>query len=36
MARPRSIDREKLLDAAEEIVRGQGAAALTIDALARA
>lgn len=36
MARPRSIDREKLLDAAEEIVRSQGAAALTIDALARA
>lgn len=36
MARPRSIDREKLLDAAEDLVRGQGAAALTIDALARA
>lgn len=36
MARPRSIDRDKLLDAAEEIVRSQGAAALTIDALARA
>ncbi|MGN7870378.1 TetR/AcrR family transcriptional regulator [Paracoccus sp. 22332] len=36
MARPRSIDREKLLDAAEEIVRNQGASALTIDALARA
>lgn len=36
MARPRSIDRDKLLDAAEEIMRGQGAGALTIDALARA
>lgn len=36
MARPRSIDRERLLDAAEEIVHRQGAAALTIDALARA
>lgn len=35
MARPRSIDRDKLLDAAEEIMRSQGAAALTIDALAR-
>ncbi|WP_295048591.1 TetR/AcrR family transcriptional regulator [uncultured Paracoccus sp.] len=36
MARPRSIDRERLLDAAEDIVRNQGASALTIDALARA
>ena len=36
MARPRSIDRDRLLDAAEEIMRSQGAAALTIDALARA
>lgn len=36
MARPRSIDREKLLDAAEELVREKGAAGLTIDALARA
>ncbi|MDQ1899997.1 TetR/AcrR family transcriptional regulator [Paracoccus sp. WLY502] len=36
MARPRSIDRDKLLDAAEEIMRSQGAGALTIDALARA
>lgn len=36
MARPRSIDRDKLLDAAEDIMRSQGAAALTIDALARA
>ncbi|WP_374299210.1 TetR family transcriptional regulator [Paracoccus sp. (in: a-proteobacteria)] len=36
MARPRSIDRERLLDAAEDLVRSQGAAALTIDALARA
>ena len=36
MARPRRIDRDRLLDAAEEILRSQGAAALTIDALARA
>lgn len=36
MARPRSIDRDRLLDAAEEIVRVKGATALTIDALARA
>jgi AcrR family transcriptional regulator len=36
MARPRTIDREKLLDAAEELVREKGAAGLTIDALARA
>lgn len=36
MARPRKIDRDQLLDAAEEIVRHKGAAALTIDALARA
>ena len=36
MPRQKTIDREKLLDLAEDIVRGQGAAALTIDALARA
>lgn len=36
MARPRSIDRDRLLDAAEEILRTQGAAALTINAVARA
>lgn len=36
MARPRRIDRDQLLDAAEEIVRDKGAAALTIDALAKA
>lgn len=34
--RPRSIDRDRLLDAAEEIVRREGAAALTIDAVAKA
>lgn len=36
MARPRRIDPDRLLDAAEDIMRRQGAAALTIDALARA
>ncbi|MBC9246979.1 TetR/AcrR family transcriptional regulator [Paracoccus sp. 11-3] len=36
MARPRKIDRDQLLDAAEELVREKGAAALTIDALAKA
>lgn len=36
MARPRKIDREQLLDAAEVLVRDKGAAALTIDALAKA
>lgn len=36
MVRPRSIDREKLLDAAEDLVRRRGAGALTIDAVARA
>lgn len=35
MGRQRTIDREKLLDAAEEIVITQGAAALTIDAVAK-
>lgn len=34
--RPRTIDREHLLDAAEEIVTKHGAAALTIDAVAKA
>ncbi len=36
VGRPRSIDRSALLDAAEDIVARDGAAALTIDALARA
>lgn len=36
MGRQRTIDREKLLDAAEDIVLHQGAAALTIDAVAKA
>ncbi|GAB1440711.1 TetR/AcrR family transcriptional regulator [Providencia sp.] len=36
MGRQRTIDREKLLDAAEDIVIHQGAAALTIDAVAKA
>lgn len=36
MGRRKSIEREALLDAAEEIVRSRGAAALTIDALAKA
>ncbi|MBK4215741.1 TetR family transcriptional regulator [Paracoccus caeni] len=36
MARPKKIDREQLLDAAEKLVRERGAAALTIDALAKA
>ena len=34
--RPRSIDRDRLMDLAEEIVTKEGAAALTIDALAKA
>lgn len=34
--RPRSIDRDKVLDAAENIVAQTGAAGLTIDAVARA
>lgn len=34
--RPRSIDRERLIDIAEEIVTRHGAAALTIDTLAKA
>ncbi len=34
--RPRTIDRDKVLDAAEAIVTQQGAAALTIDAVAKA
>ncbi|MCJ8140859.1 TetR/AcrR family transcriptional regulator [Falsirhodobacter halotolerans] len=36
MGRTRSVDRDNLLDVAEDIVRTQGAAALTIDALAKA
>lgn len=36
MGRQRSIDRDKVLDAAEEIVATQGAAGLTIDAVAKA
>lgn len=36
MARTKSIERDALLDAAEEIVRTRGAAALTIDAIAKA
>jgi len=36
MARPRSIDRDKLLDAAERIVHKVGPAGLTIDAVAQA
>jgi len=35
MGRRKTIDREALLDAAEDIVRTRGAAALTIDALAK-
>ncbi len=34
--RPRSIDRDKVLDAAERIVAANGAAGLTFDAVARA
>ncbi|NIH03297.1 TetR/AcrR family transcriptional regulator [Providencia rettgeri] len=36
MGRQRTIDRDKVLDTAEEIVITQGAAALTIDAVAKA
>lgn len=36
MGRQRIIDREKVLEAAEEIVINQGATALTIDAVAKA
>jgi len=36
MGRQRSIDREKVLDAAEDIIANLGAAALTIDSVARA
>ncbi|GBQ15099.1 TetR family transcriptional regulator [Komagataeibacter rhaeticus DSM 16663] len=36
MARPRTIDRESVLDSAEQLVQRQGAAALTLDAVARA
>ncbi len=36
MGRQRSIDRDKVLDAAEEIVARQGAAGLTIDSVAKA
>lgn len=35
MGRQRTIDRDKVLDAAEDIVIKQGAAALTIDAVAK-
>lgn len=35
MGRQRTIDREKVLEAAEEIVINQGATALTIDAVAK-
>ena len=35
MGRQRTIDREKVLEAAEEIVIKQGATALTIDAVAK-
>ena len=34
--RPRTIDRDKVLDAAEDIVMAQGASGLTFDALAKA
>lgn len=36
MGRQRSIDRDKVLDMAEEIVANQGAAGLTIDSVAKA
>lgn len=36
MGRQRSINRDKVLDAAEEIVANQGAAGLTIDSVAKA
>ncbi|UYW27278.1 TetR/AcrR family transcriptional regulator [Methylorubrum extorquens] len=36
MGRPRTIDRDKVLDVAEEIVRREGATALTFDAVAKA
>ncbi|MEL6059441.1 TetR/AcrR family transcriptional regulator [Methylobacterium sp. DCY52] len=36
MARPRTIDRDKVLDIAERIVREEGATALTFDAVAKA
>jgi len=36
MGRQKSVDRDNLLDLAEDIVRTQGAAALTIEALAKA
>jgi AcrR family transcriptional regulator len=36
MGRPRTIDRDKILDAAEAIVRHEGATALTFDAVSRA
>ncbi|WP_407521340.1 TetR/AcrR family transcriptional regulator [Methylobacterium oryzisoli] len=36
MGRPRSIDRDKVLDIAERIVREEGATALTFDAVAKA
>lgn len=36
MSKPRSIDRNQVLDAAEDIIERNGAAALTIDAVAKA
>lgn len=36
MGRPRSIDRDKVLDIAERIVREEGATAMTFDAIAKA
>ncbi|TJZ91240.1 TetR/AcrR family transcriptional regulator [Paracoccus gahaiensis] len=36
MGRHKTVDRDNLLDLAEDIVRSQGAAALTIDSLAKA
>ncbi|OQS36924.1 TetR/AcrR family transcriptional regulator [Chromobacterium haemolyticum] len=36
MGKPRSIDRDQVLDAAEDIIERSGAAALTIDAVAKA
>lgn len=36
MGRKRSIDRDKVLDVAENIVHQQGVSALTIDAVAKA
>ncbi|VEA73956.1 Bacterial regulatory proteins, tetR family [Serratia rubidaea] len=36
MGRQRSIDRDRVLDAAEEIIATQGASGLTIDSVAKA